>query len=103
MRARGVATLHVADGQRQEHGGLCYARWLCGASRGRDPAGWCGGGPLAMALGLALAVPAAWVEFSGRYDAWWVDGVGARRRRDRTRAVLDGAHRSRVRTGLSSG
>ena len=29
----------------------------------------------AMALGLTLAVPAAWVEFSGRYDAWWVTGL----------------------------
>ena len=25
--------------------------------------------------GLALTVPAAWVEFSGRFDAWWVDGL----------------------------
>jgi hypothetical protein len=30
---------------------------------------------LAMAAGLALAVPAGWVEFSGRYDAWWVEGL----------------------------
>ena len=29
----------------------------------------------AMGLGLTLAVPAAWVEFSGRYDAWWVTGL----------------------------
>ena len=28
-----------------------------------------------MLLGLALAAPAAWVEFSGRFDAWWVDGL----------------------------
>ena len=27
-----------------------------------------------MTLGLALAAPAAWVEFSGRYDAWWITG-----------------------------
>jgi hypothetical protein len=25
-------------------------------------------------IGLLLAVPAAWVEFSGRYDAWWIQG-----------------------------
>jgi hypothetical protein len=25
---------------------------------------------LAMGVGLALAIPAAWVEFSGRYAAW---------------------------------
>ena len=30
---------------------------------------------LAIVLGLALAVPAAWVEFSGRYGAWWVEGL----------------------------
>ena len=30
---------------------------------------------LAVAVGLALAVPAAWVEFSGRYGAWWIDGL----------------------------
>src|SRR5262245_64132772 len=37
---------------------------------------------VAMTLGLVLAAPAAWVEFSGRYDAWWITGlaliVGAR-------------------------
>jgi hypothetical protein len=30
---------------------------------------------LAIAVGLALAVPSAYVEFSGRYGAWWVDGL----------------------------
>jgi hypothetical protein len=30
---------------------------------------------LAIAVGLALALPAAWVEFSGRYDAWWAEGI----------------------------
>jgi hypothetical protein len=29
----------------------------------------------AMALGLVLVVPAAWVEVSGRYDAWWITGL----------------------------
>ena len=29
----------------------------------------------AVAVGLALALPAAWVEFSGRYDAWWIEGL----------------------------
>jgi len=28
-----------------------------------------------MIAGLALTVPAAWVEFSGRCDAWWIDGL----------------------------
>ncbi len=28
-----------------------------------------------MSLGLALAIPAAWVEFSGRYEAWWIQGL----------------------------
>lgn len=31
--------------------------------------------PLAIVVGLALAVPAVWVEFSGRFDAWWMDGI----------------------------
>jgi uncharacterized membrane protein len=30
---------------------------------------------LSIALGLALAIPAAWLEFVSRYDAWWVDGL----------------------------
>ena len=30
---------------------------------------------LAIGLGLALAVPAGWVELSGHYGAWWVDGL----------------------------
>ena len=30
---------------------------------------------LAIIVGLALAVPAAWIEFSSRYDAWWVQGT----------------------------
>jgi hypothetical protein len=29
----------------------------------------------AMTIGLALVVPAAWVEFSGRYDVWWITGL----------------------------
>ena len=29
----------------------------------------------AIVAGLVLAVPAAWVELSGRYDAWWVAGL----------------------------
>jgi hypothetical protein len=31
--------------------------------------------PLAMAVGLALALPAGWIEFSGRADAWWMEGL----------------------------
>jgi hypothetical protein len=31
--------------------------------------------PLALATGLAMAAPAAWVELSGRATAWWVDGL----------------------------
>jgi hypothetical protein len=31
--------------------------------------------PLAMAIGLALAVPAGWIEFSGRAGAWWIEGL----------------------------
>jgi len=30
---------------------------------------------LAIAVGLALAAPAVWVEFSGRFGAWWTDGL----------------------------
>ena len=30
---------------------------------------------LSMTVGLVLAVPAAWVELGGRYDAWWVEGL----------------------------
>jgi len=30
---------------------------------------------LSTALGFALAAPAAWVQFSGRLGAWWVEGL----------------------------
>jgi hypothetical protein len=30
---------------------------------------------LAIAVGLALAAPAAWVEFGGRFSGWWVEGL----------------------------
>ena len=30
---------------------------------------------LALVTGAALAVPAAWIEFTGRYTTWWVDGL----------------------------
>ena len=29
----------------------------------------------AMAVGLILIAPSAWVEFSGRYDVWWITGL----------------------------
>lgn len=28
-----------------------------------------------MALGLALILPAAYLQWSGRFTAWWVDGM----------------------------
>lgn len=30
---------------------------------------------LAALLGALLAVPSVWIEWSGRYDAWWVQGI----------------------------
>jgi hypothetical protein len=30
---------------------------------------------LTLAVGLCLSIPAAWAEFSGRFDAWWVAGL----------------------------
>lgn len=29
----------------------------------------------AIAVGLLLVAPSAWVEFSGRYEAWWMEGL----------------------------
>jgi hypothetical protein len=29
----------------------------------------------AMLVGLALILPSAWFEFSGRYGAWWISGL----------------------------
>jgi hypothetical protein len=29
----------------------------------------------AIIVGLALALPAAWIEFGGRIDAWWAHGL----------------------------
>jgi len=31
--------------------------------------------PAAIAVGLVLAIPSAWVEFSGKFSSWWVDGI----------------------------
>lgn len=30
---------------------------------------------LAVAVGAALAGPSAWLELSGRIDAWWIEGL----------------------------
>ena len=30
---------------------------------------------VAVVIGAALVAPAAWVELSGRYGAWWLDGL----------------------------
>jgi hypothetical protein len=30
---------------------------------------------VAVVVGVAVAGPAAWLEFSARYDKWWIDGV----------------------------
>ena len=30
---------------------------------------------LSFLVGLALAVPAAWVQIAGRFDAWWIEGL----------------------------
>jgi hypothetical protein len=29
----------------------------------------------AIVVGLAIVAPAAWVEFSGRFGAWWIEGL----------------------------
>jgi hypothetical protein len=29
----------------------------------------------AIIVGLSIVAPAAWVEFSGRFGAWWVEGL----------------------------
>lgn len=29
----------------------------------------------ALLVGVALAVPSAWAEFSGKCDAWWASGL----------------------------
>ena len=31
--------------------------------------------PLAILVGLALVLPAAWIEFVGRYEVWWLGGL----------------------------
>jgi hypothetical protein len=30
---------------------------------------------LAVAVGLALAIPAVWIEWTGRFEVWWVGGL----------------------------
>jgi hypothetical protein len=72
MRARGVATCTSRMGRVRSTGdnsamALRRARGAILRLVRRRAA--------AMTIGLALVVPAAWVEFSGRYDAWWVTGL----------------------------
>jgi hypothetical protein len=31
--------------------------------------------PAAIAVGLLLVIPSAWVELSGRATSWWIDGI----------------------------
>ena len=31
--------------------------------------------PLAIAVGLALVLPSAWIEFGSRDDGWWIQGL----------------------------
>jgi len=31
--------------------------------------------PIAIVAGVAVAAPSVWLEWSGRYTAWWIDGV----------------------------
>jgi hypothetical protein len=31
--------------------------------------------PIAIVAGVAVAAPSVWLEASGRYDAWWIDGA----------------------------
>jgi hypothetical protein len=65
---------HLADGKREHHDELCYPTMALRRARGmllrlvRRRA-------RAVTIGLMLALPAAWLEFSGRYDAWWVQGT----------------------------
>jgi len=64
---------HLTDRKREHHDELCYPTMALRRARGmllrlvRRRA-------LAITIGLVLAVPAAWVEFSGRYEAWWIQG-----------------------------
>jgi len=31
--------------------------------------------PAAIAVGLLLVIPSAWIELGGRASSWWMDGV----------------------------
>jgi hypothetical protein len=31
--------------------------------------------PVAIVVGVLLVVPAGWLELTGRYGGWWVDGL----------------------------
>jgi hypothetical protein len=30
---------------------------------------------MSLVIGLVLVLPAVWVRFQGRFDAWWVEGL----------------------------
>jgi hypothetical protein len=74
MRARGVA--RITSRMRRVTSTNAYASaamnprrlrgFLLRLVRRRGPA---------IAVGVALAAPAVWVEVFGRHDAWWIDGL----------------------------
>ena len=68
---------HITDRQRQEHDALCYRRELMPMMRRVRGAmlRFVRHRALAMLIGLALVVPAAWVEFGGVDASWWLEGL----------------------------
>src|SRR5262249_45543409 len=73
MRARGVAgsTSRIGSVNTER---LCYLTMALRRVRGMLlPLGR--PRPLALLVGLALAVPAGWVGLRGRYGAWWQEGL----------------------------
>jgi hypothetical protein len=53
---------------------LCYPTMVLGRGRG-FLLRFVRRRPMAIGVGLALVVPAAWIEFAGRYQVWWLDGL----------------------------
>jgi len=68
---------HVPDDERRDHGAVCYRRMVLRRARGallrfvRRRA-------LCALAGIALVVPAAWIEFVAKLGddvGWWADGL----------------------------
>jgi hypothetical protein len=67
---------HFAEAERHRHGEICYRNEMSLLRRSRGALlRLVRQRRLAILLGLAMIGPSAYIQFSGRFDLWWLQGV----------------------------